>query len=182
MRKIFIIIFSFLIQQAFAQPSDFLILKKNNRTVRTYYAGGSIEMTTKQGVYRNAVINAIRHDSLFLQEFLVQHIPTAWGNIVHDTLGSFRYVYHYRDILKMEKQQRGFNFATSGKALVGGAVLIAFGSGVVYVSDKEKFSPELLIGGLTLGGVGYLLTKLSSRQIVIGRRGYKFQYVQVTTQ
>ncbi len=180
--RIFLVIILLSSLQVFAQPSDFLVLKKHNKTIKRFYAGENIEMITKQGAYRNAIINTIRNDSLFLQEFLVQDVPTIWGSMIHDTLGSFRYAYHYKDILQIGKRKSGFDIRGSGVALLYGSALIALGSGVVYLTDRKRFSGELLLGGLALGAVGYILTKLGSKQIVMGKHGYKMQYVQVTPQ
>ena len=83
----------------------------------------------------------------------------------------------YKDIKIIGEQQKGFNFITGGNTFIGGSILLVVGSGVVYLVDRKSFSPKLLIGSAVLGGVGYLLTKIGSKGIVIGKRGYKLQYM-----
>ena len=63
---------------------------------------------------------------------------------------------------------------------MGGSALLIVGSGVSYLIDKDKFSPELLIAAVGLGGVGYLLSKVGAKGTVIGRKGYALQYMDVT--
>src|SRR5690606_30199488 len=134
-------------ESAFAQQSDFLVLKKKQKTVATYFTGNHIEFMTKSGAYRNALITGIQNDSIFLKEFLVRRIPTTIGTFILDTAGSFSYQYHYLQIHSFGPPNiKGFNIAGSGAALMGGATLLILGSGIVYISDREKFSPNLLWG------------------------------------
>jgi len=180
MRTLLIILCCFVSCACCAQPSDFFMLKKKNNTLRTYYAGSAIQFVTITGAYRDGVVDQIRNDTVFVREYQVREIPTTYGGIIRDTAGSFLYAYHWNQISAFDKRQGGFNVAGSGYVLMGGAALLTFGSGVVYLTDREKFSSELLIGSLALGGVGYLLSRVGSKGIVIGKRGYRIQYMDVT--
>ena len=163
-----------------SQPSDFIILKKKDKPVQNFYAGTKIEFTTTSGVYRNALITAIKKDSIYLQEFLVRRLPTVYGSYINDTAGSFRYVYHYRQIQSLGKQyNKGFNISGSGAALLGGGVLLTLASGVSYIADKEKFSPKLLAGAVALGTAGYFMSRSGRNGIVIGKK-YTLQYMNMT--
>ncbi|MEO6489938.1 MAG: hypothetical protein ABIO04_08380 [Ferruginibacter sp.] len=176
-----IIFFLFIITgSAYAQPSDFIILKKKNKTIRSYYAGTQIEFLTISGAYRDAVITRIEKDTLYLQEFLIRRIPTQFGVYVTDTAGSFRFAYNYHDIASIGKKQKGFNVSGSGAALLGGGIVLTLASGVVYLADREKFSPALLAASVGLAAIGYLLSKSGSKGIVIGKKGYRMEYIQVT--
>jgi len=166
---------------AFAQPSDFIILKKKDRTVRSYYAGTQIEFVTTSGAYRNAVINRIVNDSIFLQEFLIRHIPTTLGFFITDTAGSFRYAYRYDEIGTIgPKEKKGFNVRGSGAALLGGGIVLTVAGGIVYLADKEKFSPALLIASAGLATAGYFMSKSGGKGIVIGKKNYRLEYIKVT--
>ncbi|MFT3978973.1 MAG: hypothetical protein QM687_00795 [Ferruginibacter sp.] len=162
-----------------AQSSDFLILKKKGKTIQYYYAGSQIEFVAANGAYRNALINQIRDDSIFLQEFYVVKRPTTLGTYILDTAGSFRYVYHYKDIYSFgPKKQKGFNVNGSGAALMGGGALLTVASGVSYLADKDKFSPGLLGAALGLGGVGYLMTKAGGKPMTVGKK-YSVLYMKM---
>ena len=162
-----------------AQSSDFIILKKGNKTIRNIYSGTSIQFVSTSGAYRDALIVAIENDSIYLQEFLVRRLPTVYGTYINDTAGSFRYTYHYNEIKSFgKKTKKGFNVSGSGTALLSGGILLTLASGVSYLIDKDKFSPELLIAGVALGAVGYLMTTSGKKEIIIGKK-YTLQYISM---
>lgn len=144
-----------------------------------YYSGSNIEFISNTGAYRNALITGIKNDSIYLQEFYVIRRPTTFGSITLDTAGSFRYVYHYKQVHSFgPKKQKGFNMTGSAAALVGGGTLLTLASGVSYLADKEKFSPGLLGAAVGLGGLGLLMSKSGSSGMVIGKK-YQLQYMKM---
>ena len=180
LRAFFLILF-FASSAASAQPSDFIILKKKNKTIHSYYAGTQIEFVTTNGVYKDAVITKISNDTIYLQEFLIQRAVTSLGFYVIDTVGSYRYAYDYHQIGSIGKQaNKGFNVQGSGAALFGGGIVLTLGSGIVYLADRKKFSPALLIGSAALAGMGYLLMKSGHKGIVIGKKNYRLEYMRLT--
>ena len=161
--------------------SDFIILKKKNKTLKTFYTGSNIQFVTMSGAYRDAVITGIRNDSIFLQEFLIRRIPTTIGTFIVDTAGSFRFAYNYNDIHAFgSNEQKKFNVTGSGAALLGGGIILTLASGVVYLTDRDKFSPGLLIASVGLGTLGYFMSKSGSKGIVIGKKSYRLQYMSMT--
>jgi hypothetical protein len=163
-----------------AQSADFIVLKKGHRTIRNFYSGRNIQFVTTGGAYRDALINAIQKDSIYLQEFLVRRVPTVYGSYVNDTAGSFRYTYHYKEVRSLGKPaKKGFNVNGSGAALMGGGALLTLASGVSYLADKDNFSPDLLGAAVALGGLGYLMSTSGRKGIVIGRK-YTLQYIKMT--
>ncbi len=163
-----------------AQPSDFIILKKKDKTIQSFYAGTQIEFVTTSGAYRNALIKRIVHDTLYLQEFLVRRIPTQLGFYITDTAGSFRFAYHYNQIASFGKKQKGFNVSGSGASLLGGGILLTLANLVVLLVDRDKFSPALLGASVGLGAIGYILLKAGNKGIVIGKNKYSLKYIKVT--
>lgn len=180
MRLFLFFLFFFSAIAAQAQPSDFIILKKKNKTIHSYYAGTQIEFVTTNGIYKDAVITKIANDTIYLQEFLVRQLPTTLGFYITDTAGSFRYAYDYRQIGSIGKKQKGFNVSGSGAALFGGGTVLTLGSGIVYLADRKKFSPGLLIASAALAGIGYLMMKSGSKGIVIGKKNYRLEYISVS--
>jgi hypothetical protein len=175
-----LIIIFFLLPVTTKAQSDFIILKKKNKTVKTFYAGTHIEFTSVNGGHRDAQITQIKKDSIYLQEFLVQMVPSTLGYFIVDTVGSFRYVYYYKDIKLFGKENKHFNVRGSGAALLGGGALLALGNGVVYLVDRKKFSPTLLYASVGLAGLGYLMSKAGSKGIVVGKKHYRLQYMNMT--
>jgi len=180
MRRFLFFILFLSVTAAHAQPSDFIILKKKNKTIQSWYAGTQIEFVTTDGVYKNAVITKIANDTINLQEFLVRQVQTSLGFYVTDTAGSFRYAYDYHQIKSIGKPQKGFNLKGSGAALFGGGTLLTLAGGVVYLADRNKFSPALLIASAGLAGIGYLLMKSGSKGMVIGKKNYRLEYIKVS--
>ncbi len=169
---------------AMAQQADFIMLKKNNKTVATYYSGMNIQLTVESGAYIDALIQGMKEDTLFLQQFIVRYLPTNIGTYIIDTVGSYRYKYHYNQIVAIGKAEKtNFNVKGSGAALFGGGALIAVGSGVVYLADREKFSPTLLLSSIALGTLGYFMIKgkKHGNTMMIGKK-YKLVYMNMSNE
>ncbi len=175
---LFIIFLSFSFT-GFAQPSDVIQLRRKDRPVRTYFAGDQISFTTKSGAFRNALITDIRKDSIYLQEFRVQQVMMTYGGFVLDTLGSFRYAYHYAQIHSFGKEQKGFNILNSGAALFGGGTVITVASLVVLAADREKFSGSLMAAGAGAAILGYFMLKNSSKPIIVGKKHFNIEYINM---
>jgi len=124
-------------------------------------------------------IYAMQHDTVYLQEFLIQRAVTSFGSIITDTVGSFKHKYSYKDIVGMgNAKKQNFDWRGSGAALLGGGTLLALGSGIVYLADREKFSPGLLGAAVGLGTIGYFLAKGKSSGIMIGKK-YQLLYMDM---
>lgn len=183
MRLLFLFVLSFFfVSHSSAQSGDFIIVKKKNKTVATYFSGNHIEFTSTGGAYRNALINKFENDSIFLQEFVVHRLLTTYGGFILDTVGSFRYKYHYLQIHSFgPPQQKKFSISGSGASLIGGSILLVLGSGIVYVTNREKFSSGLLIAGAAAGVLGYTLSKAGAKPMVMGKKKYHIVYMGSTT-
>ncbi|MBP6024433.1 hypothetical protein [Ferruginibacter sp.] len=147
--------------------------------MKTFFAGTNIEITTTSGAYINALINGIKKDTLYLQQFIVAYLPTTFGTYIIDTIGSYHYKFHYNQVKAIGQWKKAtFNTKGSGASLFGGGVLLTVASGVVYLADREKFSAPLLIASAGLAGLGYLWAKSGGKGIVIGKK-YKLVYMNM---
>jgi len=164
----------------YSQSADFIILKKKGKTMQTIYGGTTIAFTTVTGAYINAQINGIKNDTLYLQEFIIRYLPTTIGTYLIDTAGSYRYQFHYNQIKAIgKKEKNGFNTKGSGASLLGGGVILSLASVVIYLVDREKFSPPLLIASAALATAGYFMAKGGGSTLVIGKK-YKLVYVDMS--
>src|SRR6187431_917933 len=84
--------------QSFAQSSDVLLLNKRKKTIKRYYAGTNIELTTTTGIHISAQVSKIKNDTLFLNQYVVRQTPTQLGVYVLDTITTYHYAYHYNQI------------------------------------------------------------------------------------
>ncbi|MEO6584137.1 MAG: hypothetical protein ABIO05_07420 [Ferruginibacter sp.] len=179
MRPIFTLIWLVTLTWGYAQPSDFIILKNRGKTIKSFYSGTQIEFVSTTGAYRNALINRIANDTMYLQEFLIRRIPTTLGTYIIDTAGSFRYAYHYNQVKLFGRESKKFNLMGSGSSLIGGGILLVLASGVVYLADRDNFSPELMGAAAVLATGGYLIKKNGSKGMAIGKK-YTLEYMDVT--
>jgi len=162
-----------------AQSSDILLVKKRNKTIQTYYAGSNIAFTATNRAYRDARIERMKNDTLYLREYITQYLPTTFGTFIVDTLGSYHYEYHYSQVAVIGKEEKkNFNLRGSGASLFGGGILLILGSGAVYLFDRSKFSMPLLLASAGLATIGYFLMKPGKSGIRIGNK-YKLVYLEV---
>ena len=172
----------FITTTSFSQSADFIQLKKNNKTIASFYSGMNIAFTSESGSFIDAYINGIKDDTLYLQQFIVRYLPTNFGTYIVDTAGSYRYKYHYNQIIAIgRKEKTNFNVRGSGAALLGGGAVLTLASGIIYVADRKKFSAPLLLASVGLGTIGYFMSKGSkhSGTYVIGKK-YKLVYLNMS--
>lgn len=172
----------FITTTSFSQSADFIQLKKNNKTIISFYSGTNIGFTSESGLYIDAMINGIKNDTLYLQQFIVRYLPTNFGSYIVDTVGSYRYKYHYNQILAIGRNEKtNFNVKGSGAALLGGGAVLSLASGIIYVADKKKFSAPLLLASVGLGTLGYFMAKGSKHRgaFIIGKK-YKLVYMNMS--
>lgn len=164
--------------QTFAQSSDVIILKKHKKTIRRYFAGTDIDITTNTGAYISAQITKIQNDTLFLKQFVVRQTPTQLGVYVLDTVTTYYYTYHYNQIKAIGRAGDKFNMSGTAASLLGGGILLTVASGVVYLVDKEKFSPALMIASASLATIGYIMAKTGGKGMIIGKK-YSLEYLRI---
>ncbi len=164
--------------QTFAQSSDVILLKRNKKTIKRYFAGTDINITTTTGAYINGNITKIKNDTLFLKQFVIRQMPTQLGVYVLDTIATYYYNYHYNQIKAIGKTGRRFNLSASAASLLGGGILLTVASGVVYLVDRKNFSPALLIASASLAAIGYVMAKTGGKGIIIGKK-YSLVYLGI---
>ncbi len=180
--KLLLPILLFITTTSFSQSADFIQLKKNNKTLTSFYSGMNIAFTSESGSYIDALINGIKTDTLYLQQFIVRYLPTNFGTYIVDTVGSYRYKYHYNQIIAIgRKEKTGFNVQGSGAALLGGGAVLTLASGIVYLADRKKFSVPLLLASVGLGTIGYFMGKgkKHGNAYIIGKK-YKLVYMNMS--
>ena len=176
MKKVLSIIFLLLSVNGFSQNSDFILFRKHDRTIRTYFTGTDIGFTDSNGSYVEGNITAINHDSIFLKGYIIRQVPTQLGVYLLDT--SYFYTqYSYHQIKAIGKSGRHFDWGASGSVLMGGGILLTAASAVIYFVDNKQFSPELMGAAIGLTAIGYLLTRVSGKGMVIGKK-YTLDYIK----
>jgi hypothetical protein len=166
--------------KCFAQPSDFLVLKKNGRTLQSYFPGRPMEFSTAQGgVF--GIVERVTNDTVFLKQYDVRQVMTRLGVYVLDTAAVYRLAFHYKKILQIDRNKGSFLRATGYSFISGGTLLTVLGAGSWLFTKKNTryyASPVLVASSAAFAGLGYLLVKHTSKGIKIGKK-YKLEYVRV---
>lgn len=181
---LFCIVLMALCTNCFSQASDFIVVKKrNNRTLKTYFPGSIIALQTVYGNYLGGVVQAIRHDSVFIKEYDIRAVPNQWGVSSVDTLGSYVVALHYKDIeIVVMKQRQSFGFIKSGAILIiGGMGYIAlniFNGKYLKQPITDLDNRKSLAIALGVAGAGFIMNRLHKYNNKNGRR-YRVEYVRM---
>lgn len=175
---------------AFAQQADFIVLKKkNNRTLKTYYAGSFISAVTYGGFTINGWIKDIRNDSIIIRQEELRQFQQEFG-LVLDTL-VYTIVVDYREI-KQWNYTKGYTWG-GRKGFVQVAVpkiLMIGGAGFMVLelvntayrkeslNEGNKLTSLAIAGGVALAGIG--MEALQNRNKKAGKK-YKVVYVKRQT-
>ncbi len=108
MRSLYLLLIFSITISSFAQQGDFIILKKNQRTIKTLFAGSPVSFTTATGIYTGK-INKIEKDTLFVIQYDIRKVFTNLGVYMIDTISSTQTAFHYKDVTSINKQTSGFN-------------------------------------------------------------------------
>lgn len=180
MRYFFIICILLFSSWTVSAQSDLLVLKKNGRTIETFFPGSQIYFSTIDRDY-NAYVTSIQRDSIFLVQYDIRKQYTNLGVYVLDTVGQYRYGVGYKQVTGFLKERSNF-VSGSGGALMGGGVVLATAGLATWVLAKPDTRyyarPELVIVAAALAGVGYLMTRVGGKTMHLGRK-YSLHYIKV---
>jgi hypothetical protein len=157
MKKFLFIFFSVLGLHLGAQ-TNVVILEKNNENVKTYATGMEITFETIYHQWLDGVITAIRHDSIFIND----------------------YPFHYKEIATIRSERKGLNYSEDGVLLMvaGGGVLLLNAVNGAYRGDKAKswYTSGSIITAAALLVGGFLLTKSRFKKYHLGKK-YTLEYL-----
>ena len=182
MRLLFILTTFFLYTSNCAAQNDLLLLKKNNRTVKSFFPGTQIDFSTVSRYYE-AQIRGIKKDSVYLAQYETRKVysPTL-GVFLIDTVAVYHFGVNYKEIIALGKDTKKFNWSGSGAALFGGGVLLTTAGLITWIFAKPNTRyyarPQLVIGAAALGAIGYLLLKSGNKPTKLGKK-YTLQYVKL---
>jgi hypothetical protein len=182
MKSIGCIVMFFLLHQfSPAQQADFLVLKKKQHTIKSFFTGNHVNFLTAGRGY-NGLVTAIKRDSVFMTEFDIRQVPTNLGVYVLDTIARYYVAFPVNEITGIAEDQRGFNWSASGASLLGGGILLTtIGAGTwIFTKPGTRYHApvQLVIGSAILGGIGYFILKAHSSTYKFGKK-YSLHYVSV---
>ena len=179
--RFFLVLFYFFFTVPCIAQSDLLLLKKNNRTEKTFFPGSEMTFSTTFGFY-NAYVTSIERDSVFLIQYDVRQVPTNLGVYMLDTVARYRFGVNYHDITGFGKSSSQFNWSASGGALFGGGILlttVGLGTWIFSKPNTRYYArPALVITSAALATAGYLMMKSFNKGRPLGKK-YQLTYVKV---
>ena len=181
MRVCFILSIAVFMASSCAAQNDLLILKKNNRTIESFFPGSEMDFSTNMRYYE-AYVTSIEKDSVFLVQYDVRRVFTNLGVFVLDTVAQYHFGINYHDIISFGKNRKNFDWNSSGAALFGGGVLLTTAGLITWIFAKPNTRyyarPQLVIGAAALGTVGYFLMKTGNKTRKLGKK-YTLHYIKM---
>src|SRR5579862_1244654 len=151
MKKLLIIFFSLMVVRLGAQ-TNVVILEKHGENVKTYATGMEITFETIYHQWFDGLITAVRHDSIFVNDF----------------------PFHYKEIATIKAERKSLNYTEDGILLMiaGGGVLLLNAVNGAYRGDKAKswYTSGSIITATALLAGGFLLTKSRFKTYHLGNK------------
>lgn len=174
---IFLVLIFFMPSISMSQGSDMVLLKKhNNRTVKSYLAGTSIQLITVNGERIKGTIKKIDKDSLYINIYDERAGYTMWGTRVWDTLSIGLTKIHINEVGEIVKPKAGMSIINNGYLFLAGGLSYALLHliNAAYLKQPVDGITMAKAGGLILGG--WILRKTHKPTVKMGKR-YHLQYV-----
>ena len=173
---------SFFTAYTYAQ-GDFLLLKKRNKTIQTFYTGYYITFRTKSKEWISGYINTMANDTLHLKPFELVRYINGWGIPAVDTLWHNKKKIAVKDIDAFERLDQSVNYIKDGTILqVIGAGYILLNVINTWSSGDQLFDnnngTKLAIAAAVFA-VGTLMHQSRNPYLQVGRK-YRLQYVNLT--
>jgi hypothetical protein len=166
----------------YSQQSDILLLQKNQRTIRQFFAGSQIDFYTTEHMGVSAVVDYIKRDSLFLLQYDIRMMPTMFGTFAPDTLAVYKVQYSVKNVYSFPANPRKFSFITNGTLFMlgGGAYLVLNMVNTLREGDPPfaKDNRPNIIGGVAAFAAGLLLNKTQRTEYRLGKK-YRLKYLPV---
>lgn len=178
-----VVMFSFCINciaiSCLAQQSDFIVLKKNNKTIQSFFSGTNARFVADGQLY-SGNINRIEKDSIFITQYDIRRIPTNLGVYMIDTISALVYPVYFKKISQILKNKKGFDWGASGASLLGGGVLITtvgLATWLFTKKDSKYYAGPKLVAGSALAAVaGYVLLK-SNKSVYTINKTFTLHYI-----
>lgn len=164
--------------------SDFIILKKRNTSVKTYFVGTYFSCILSNDELLGGYIRKIQNDTLYIRPFTLQVYVDAWGLTGTDTAYSSVVRVSIKQIKGVPNIKRSFEYVRDGSLLEIGAGGYMALNIINNLSKKQPLLGETNAPRLgTAAGIfalGLLLHFTHSEYITLGRK-YHLDYIRLNS-
>ena len=155
------------------QQSDFIVLKKKNKILKSYFSGSQIQFIANDAFY-SGTISKVDKDSIFIIQYDIRKVPTNLGVYMMDTISALQYPVYFKEVTQIIKNRKGFDWGASGASLFGGGVLISAVGMATWLftkQDSRYYAGTKLVGGAALAAAaGFVLLKSNKSTYAINRK------------
>jgi len=178
----FLILFPFSFV-SFSQTSDFMVLKKKDRTIQTFFPGSNINFQLDNGQWLEGQIIKIIHDSIFIEQQKNQGYITIWGTPAYQLLNLGVLKFHIKEIVALPYKEKHVSIIDNGVLfqVAGGAYIFLNIANSIIQHDPFFAAQNLTNVGIAAGVFlfGKILQWSHPLQITIGKK-YQLQIIHLT--
>ena len=168
---------------SFSQSSDFLILKKGERTIQTFFPGSHINFQLDDYQWLEGNIIKIIHDSIYIEQQKTQSGISMWGTPAEQTLNLGELHFNIHDIIALPFKQKGIGIINNGALfqLGGGAYILLNIFNSIAQSTPFFTGQNLTNVGIAAGVliIGTILELSHPSEIKLGKK-YSLQTINLT--
>jgi len=164
--------------------SDFIVLKKRNTSLKTYFVGTYMSLVLSNDELLGGYIKKIQNDTVYIRPFTLQVYLNAFGFATTDTAWSSIVRVAIKNIKGVPNIKRSFEYIRDGSLIeigAGGYILLNI---INNLSHKEPLFGEQNAPRLgTAAGVfavGLLLQLTRQPYITLGKR-YHLDYIRLNS-
>jgi len=168
---------------SFSQTSDFLVLKKGDRTIQTFFPGSHLNFQLDNGQWLEGPIIKIIHDSIFIEQQKEQGYLTIWGTPAYQLLNLGVLKFHFKEIVALPYKEKHVSIIDNGILFqaAGSAYIFLNIANSIIQSDPFFTAQNLTNVGIAAGVLlfGKILQWSHPSQITIGKK-YQLQIIHLT--
>ena len=168
---------------SFSQTSDFMVLKKKDRTIQTFFPGSHINFQLDNGQWLEGPIIKIIRDSIFIEQQKEQGYLTIWGTPAYQLLNLGVLKFHVNEIVALPYKEKHVSIIDNGILFqVAGATYITLNIANSIIQKDPFFAAQNLTNiGIAAGVLlfGKILQWSHPTQITIGKK-YQLQIIHLT--
>jgi hypothetical protein len=163
--------------------TNVLLLRKKDKTFKSYYVGHHITLKTVNNTYADGIITKITSDSVYIRSYDLERSGTDYGAVYIDTVFRYTTAIHYNEIGAVLVLDTKSNRKTNGTILViaGGGVLFLGAVNGLYRGDppKDWYKPSGFILAGVFTALGIWLRRSADKKYDIGKK-YQLKILELS--